>query len=455
MQLILSHYGHRWMQHRDRAGGVVEGDPDAPLFEAMRAIWRHTLVPWRDEDDVQAALIARGLAERVDDATPRAQVKQRYKRNPLEHVERIVFEYTTLCQLNCLHCRNGHIKPVTEGRTDRLKAVVDRMIPLGVRRFDFIGGEVTLYGRGWLEVVEHIRGYAETTALVLTSGWFLEERDFFAAGARYSDDMAYLRALQARGVTHVVFSVDGPEDLHDRWRQVLGLYRRIVRGIAKVREAGLTPGVSVVISDAVTQHALGMCLLELAEALYTFGPGDDADRRVRRLLNDPINYVSNLIDVGNGATDLVPKSFEIDAVPDALLRCKNFFRPHPSLRIQANGELSLCPLIDAGQGYGNVRERDFIDVLNTMHEAFIFKLHAERRIADYRSYLDRDLFGDRIEHVCSLRTVVAMLAKAIEASGIDPDTDAEGLRRLNEVVARRAGFLPARGPTATGVKRPT
>ena len=32
----------------------------------------------------------------------------------------------------------------------------DVMVPLGVERFDFIGGEVTLYGNRWLDVVRHI-----------------------------------------------------------------------------------------------------------------------------------------------------------------------------------------------------------------------------------------------------------------------------------------------------------
>ena len=40
---------------------------------------------------------------------------------------------------------------------------VDLLAGMGLRRFDFIGGEVTQYGEGWLEVARHIRTWSDTT----------------------------------------------------------------------------------------------------------------------------------------------------------------------------------------------------------------------------------------------------------------------------------------------------
>jgi MoaA/NifB/PqqE/SkfB family radical SAM enzyme len=305
-----------------------------------------------------------------------------------------------------------------------------------------------------LDVVEHISRHKGALTAVITSGWFLEETNFMAASVRYKNDLEYLRVLKERGLTHVIFSVDGPEEVHDYWRQFPGLYQRILRGIPKVREAGLEPKVSVVLSDAIDQRELSMCHLALANALYAFEKDIPERDRIQFLLADDMNYVSNFIDIGNGVDMGEKKSFRYEEMPDNLLRCKNFFRPFPSLRIQANGELSLCPLIDAGEGYGNVSEQGFLHVLNHLQDAFTYKLHAENQIVDYRKYLDLSLFGPNVGHICSLRTVLTLLAKEIESSGIDPEKDLETLRRLNLEVASRSGFLPASGKTATGVKRP-
>ncbi len=452
MQLILSNYGLRLFQAKEKQHKSTRGIK-GPLFKALSNLHDQKVSLWKDLPH-QKELIKRGWAQHAPDDLSASSIRLRYKRNPLEHVKRLVFEYTTLCQLNCLHCRNGHVKPTNTRRVDLLKEAVDLMLPLGIKRFDFIGGEVTLYGRDWLDVVEHISRHKESVTAVITSGWFLEETNFMAAAVRYKDDLEYLRALRDQGLTHVIFSVDGPEKMHDYWRQFPGLYQRILRGIPKVKEAGLKPRVSLVQGNAIDPWELSRCHLALANALYTFEKDIPETARIQFLLADDMNYVSNFIDIGNGVDMGTKKSSRYDEMPDNLLRCKNFFRPFPSLRIQANGELSLCPLVDAGQGYGNVSEQGFLHVLNHLQDAFVYKLHAENRIVDYRKYLDLSLFGPNVEHVCSLRTVLTLLAREIEASGIDPEKDPDTLRRLNLEVAGRAGFLPASGKTATGVKRP-
>jgi hypothetical protein len=143
------------------------------------------------------------------------------------------------------------------------------VIPLGIHRFDFIGGEVTRHGRGWLDLVEYIRG-REPRALVgvVTSGWFLGQHDFSIADGRCSDDRAYLSELRGRGVTHVIFSLDGPEGLHDRWRRSPGLYRRILQGFEAVKGAGLDPRVSLVTAPSLVPEALNAWLDGLAARIY-------------------------------------------------------------------------------------------------------------------------------------------------------------------------------------------
>jgi pyruvate-formate lyase-activating enzyme len=402
--------------------------------------------PWQQE------LVAQGLAQEAPGAPDLEAIELRYRRNPLEHIERLVFEYTTVCNLDCDHCRNGHVAPATEARPERLAEAVDRVVPLGIRRFDFIGGEVILYGAGWLRVVDHIRRHEGTTAAVISSGWFLGARDFKAAGVRYGDDGHLLTSLAEAGVTHVVFSLDGPATLHDRWRKVPGLHDRVLAGFDRVREAGMKPQVSLVVSPTLGEQELTSWLSSVAGALYGLDEGTPDTARIARLQRDPCNYISNFIDTGN-AVQLRRGRQDLERWPDDLLRCKNFFRPHPSLRVQATGEISLCPLVDAGEGYGNLRTRSFLEILNTLQDAFPFRLHAERRIADYKRFLDPELFGGRFDHICALRTILAMIARRMEERGVSPE-DLASIRAINEEVARKAGYLPASGKTSNGTRLP-
>ena len=102
---------------------------------------------------------------------------------------------------------------------------------IGIERFDFIGGEVTRYGDGWLDLAQHCRQQGAKTVTIYTNGWWLEQTNFTAAGKTYPDVPTYLADLREHGVTHILFSLDGPEDMHDHSRGHPGLYQRVLAGI--------------------------------------------------------------------------------------------------------------------------------------------------------------------------------------------------------------------------------
>lgn len=447
-QLILTHYGHRYIGFR-RDVLHLETLQRNPMDRLLLDCLLNLRLPY-EETPQTAALLRTGLLQSVPNTLGLDEVALRYARNPLENISRLIFEYTTLCQLNCSHCRNGHLRATLETDVAKLQHAVDVVLPLGARRFDFVGGEVMMYGRGWLDVLQHIREYPPIIANVLTSGWFLGKTDFNAAGVRYANDTAYLAHLKESGLTHVTFSIDGPEELHDQWRGVPGLYRRIMRGFETVRAAGLVPQVSVVLENDLSDTQTARWLGELADAIYDFPPGTNLEKRLLQLTTDDINYISHFIDVGN-AVQLKRGKHRIDGIPDEQLRCKAFFRPAPNLRIKATGELSICPLLDAGEGYGNIHEKDLVHLLNHLHESFVFRLHAEDRIADYRQYLDSEIFGEHVDHVCSLRSVLTLIAREMEERSVDPG-DLETIHNINVEVAQRSGFLPPAWKGATGQK---
>jgi hypothetical protein len=206
----LSHMGHRLAKH------CLEGRPASlwsPLEHAVVQLYEDTCRERRPGDE---GLAAAGLVETTElDA---AAVRLRYRQNPLENVRRVVFEYTTACGMGCAHCRCARLAPVTESAPEALVDFAALVLPLGITRFDFIGGEVLRFGDGWLEVARGVVHRGAETVAVLTSGWFLGQQDLLAAGQRYEDQRQLLATLTDHGVTHLVFSLDGEEASHDEGR---------------------------------------------------------------------------------------------------------------------------------------------------------------------------------------------------------------------------------------------
>lgn len=449
MRFKLTNYGHRYLQHLDRSGRLddLRGQDDVRILGRIFGLGPQP----EGASPLLASLAARGFVEPVGDDVDDTAVELSYARNPLEHLRRVIFEYTTVCNLDCLHCRNTALDAHAEADPARLRRVVDAALPIGLDRFDFIGGEVTLYGKGWLDLVAYIRAQGGTHAAVITSGWFLGETKFSAAGKRYLDTRAYLEDLRAHGLTHVVLSLDGPEPVHDACRQTPGLYRRVLDGIDQIREAGLHPRVSLVVGMGTSGAAGVAWMADLSRRIY--GPEPDDDRAARRILRDESNYVSNFIDVGAGVK-LRRSRADAAAWTDEELRCKNFFRPSPTLRIKATGEISLCPLVEGGDGYGNVHERDVVELLNHLQDAVVYKLHAERRLGEARRFLDAEVFGGSIGHPCSVRVAINMIALAMHERRVAAD-DRAAIRAINVEVAEKMGVLPRSIPNrANGHARP-
>lgn len=438
MQVILTNVGQRWCQHQART---------LPMPDLPRGI---TLLQWKlllelmkgkvvqpDAEVDPDPLLARGLVEIPAQPMDEAALGLRLRRNPLEHIRRVSIEFTTACASHCLHCRNAARPAVTEDDPGRLFPAVDLMLDLGLRRFDFIGGEVLQFGDGWLEVVRRIRRRKDARVAVLTSGWFLERSDFTAAGRGYATDLALMKDLALEGVTHLVFSLDGRQPVHDRWRGAPGLYRRVLDGFGKARRAGLIPQVSTISRTLGNDPEVLRWLLEVAAALYPETARGTPAALMERLHRDPQNHFSSLVDVG-GAAVLRRGRLQLHQVLDADLPCKAFYRPGHSLRLGADGEVSTCPLMGDAPGFGNLRDRSLLDILNRMQETPLFRLNAEGGLARFRPLLDPRFFPGGIDHVCTLRVALNRLALLMLGRGTDPG-DAASVRAMNEAVAGEMG----------------
>jgi hypothetical protein len=171
--------------------------------------------------------------------------------------------------------------------------------------------------------------------------------------------------------------------------------------------------------------------------IYDLDPSLPERKRALCLSLDPTNSVSSFIDIGNGAGD-EQVQFPILDKREHALYCRNFYRLSPSLTIKANGELATCRLSQAGEGYGNLHEHPLVEILNHFNEAFVYQLHASRSLEEYLPLVDRSLFGDSFTHLCSLRSIVTLLARKMHEQGVSVE-DTDAIQRINREVAALTG----------------
>jgi uncharacterized protein len=160
----------------------------------------------------------------------------------------VVVKPTHLCNLSCTYCYNDDVRdPVMK------PATVERLIgqtfsyardhvPGRLVSFIWHGGEPTIPGVGFYERVAELQRSSAQGVLynnsLQTNGTLLDDR--------------WLTFLKDHDYT-VSISIDGPADLHDRYRvdrRGRGSFARVLAAIHRVQDAGVPLGVCVVISRA-------------------------------------------------------------------------------------------------------------------------------------------------------------------------------------------------------------
>ena len=79
-----------------------------------------------------------------------------------------------------------------------------------------------------------------------------------------------------------------------------------------------------------------------------------------------------------------------------------------------------------------------MDILNHFDEAFVYQLHATRQLEKYLPLVDRSLFGSDFTHLCSLRSIVTMLARRMHEQSVEFE-DVDSIRRINREIAVLTG----------------
>ncbi len=146
----------------------------------------------------------------------------------------VVWNMTRRCNLKCVHC---YAKALDEHGKDEIdtaqaKAIIDDLAAYGAPVMLFSGGE-PLVRKDLVELAHHAvsRGMR---AVISTNGTLITPEK--------------ARELKAVGLSYVGISLDGGEDIHDRFRGVPGAFTKALRGIENCQNEGLKVGLRFTIN---------------------------------------------------------------------------------------------------------------------------------------------------------------------------------------------------------------
>jgi 12,18-didecarboxysiroheme deacetylase len=140
----------------------------------------------------------------------------------------VVWNVTRRCNLNCVHCyaRAVEISREKELSGDQAMAVIDDLAKFGSPVILFSGGE-PLFRPDLIDLA----GYAVNKgmrAVISTNGTLIDRQK--------------AEAMKEIGLSYVGVSLDGMEEVNDRFRRKEGAFRDALKGIEACQEAGLKVG---------------------------------------------------------------------------------------------------------------------------------------------------------------------------------------------------------------------
>ena len=151
-----------------------------------------------------------------------------------------VWEITLACCFSCKYCGSGAGRArENELNTEECFRVADELAALGCRRVSLIGGEVFMRP-DWDAIIARLTGQGVRVA-VITNGFLFRKE--------------HIERLKNAGTESVAVSLDGPERVHDKYRQP-GSFARAVNAIDQLSASG------VPVSVITTLNAENAPLLE-------------------------------------------------------------------------------------------------------------------------------------------------------------------------------------------------
>ncbi|SKA69213.1 12,18-didecarboxysiroheme deacetylase [Desulfobaculum bizertense] len=146
----------------------------------------------------------------------------------------VVWNMTRRCNLKCVHCYAQAVDPngKDEINTEQGKTIIKDLAEYGAPVMLFSGGEPLVR-----EDLPDLAKYATEQgmrAVISTNGTLITK-----------EKAAELKKI---GLSYVGISLDGGEEIHDKFRQVPGAFKRAIRGIENCKAEGLKVGLRFTIN---------------------------------------------------------------------------------------------------------------------------------------------------------------------------------------------------------------
>jgi radical SAM protein with 4Fe4S-binding SPASM domain len=167
----------------------------------------------------------KGAGERDGEVVP----KKASERRPI-----VVWNITRECNLKCVHCYNdsGVGKKCNEATTEEAKAVIDDLADYGVPSVLFSGGE-PLMRHDLFELMQYTADKG-LRVVISTNGTLIKDEE--------------AKKIKDIGVSYVGISLDGIDEINDKFRGVDGAFERAVRGIKACQAAGIRIGLRLTLT---------------------------------------------------------------------------------------------------------------------------------------------------------------------------------------------------------------
>lgn len=146
----------------------------------------------------------------------------------------VVWNMTKRCNLKCVHC---YAKATEETGKDPIsteqgKAIIDDLASYGAPVMLFSGGE-PLVRQDLVELAHHAVGRG-MRAVISTNGTLITKQK--------------AKELKDVGLSYVGISLDGMEEIHDKFRAVPGSFKKALQGIENCQAEGLKVGLRFTIN---------------------------------------------------------------------------------------------------------------------------------------------------------------------------------------------------------------
>ncbi len=146
----------------------------------------------------------------------------------------VVWNMTKRCNLKCVHCYAKAVDP--EGTdaisTEQAKTIIDDLAAYGAPVMLFSGGE-PLVRKDLVELAKHATSKG-MRAVISTNGTLITKEK--------------ARELKSVGLSYVGISLDGGEEIHDKFRKVPGSFKKALEGVANCQAEGLKVGLRFTIN---------------------------------------------------------------------------------------------------------------------------------------------------------------------------------------------------------------